>query len=136
MYKKKLLNPRRFKGITSFIASYGIYSYLPYIAVYTGGSTIPIFAACAAGFYGMLSLGDSRCVNSIEVIKDGPNEGKLKLNVSKSILLSDNIIVDIRDIHSVVSLGNDDMGDDDNENNIIAVKKHINEKSGESIDEV
>jgi hypothetical protein len=119
VYRRKLLNPRRFKGITSFIASYGIYSYLPYIAVYTGGSTIPILAACAAGFYGMLAFGESRIVNSIEVINGGANAGKLRVNVSSSILASHYIIVDIRDIHSVVSLGNNDLGDEDNENNII-----------------
>ena len=124
-----MLSPRRFKGLTSLAASFGIYSYLPYIAVYTGGSAIPIFAACAAGFYGMLAFGESRIVNSIEVINEGANSGKLRVNVSSSILASHYIIVDIRDIHSVVSLGNNDIGDDNGENNIIAVRNHIDEKT-------
>ncbi len=63
VYKRKLLNPRRLKGISAFIASYGITAYLPYIAVYTAGPTLPIFAACASGLYGMWTLAETRCVN-------------------------------------------------------------------------
>jgi len=51
------LNPKRLKGATAFLTSYGIYSYLPYIAVYTG-PTIPVVAACAAGLFGMLSFAE------------------------------------------------------------------------------
>ena len=73
VYKKKFLNPRRLKGVSAFIASFGIYSYLPYIALYSGGTTIPIFAACAAGYYGMIAFNEQETINCIEVIKDGSN---------------------------------------------------------------
>ena len=55
VYRRKLLNPKRLKGVGAFVASYSIYSYLPYIAV-SLGSTVPIVAACAAGLYGMLAF--------------------------------------------------------------------------------
>lgn len=98
--------------------------------MYTAGTTLPIFAACAAGFYGMLAFGEQRCINTISVINEGPHKGKLRINVSKTILVSKNIIVDIKDIHSVVAMGHDDLGDDDKDNNIIAVYQHIDEKTG------
>ncbi len=61
------MNPKRLKGLGAFAASYGIYSYLPYIAVYLG-STVPIVSACAAGLYGMLAFGESQIINTIKVI--------------------------------------------------------------------
>lgn len=56
--KRKTLNPRRFKGLGAFASLAGIYSYLPYLTVYVG-STIPVFAMCAAGLYGMLAFAES-----------------------------------------------------------------------------
>ena len=58
VFRRKMLTPRRFKGIASFMTSYGIYSYLPYIAAYTG-PTAPILTACIAAFYGMFSFAES-----------------------------------------------------------------------------
>jgi len=57
VFRRKMLSPKRFKGISAFIASYGIYSYLPYIAA-TFGSGLPIFAACASGLYGVLAFAE------------------------------------------------------------------------------
>jgi hypothetical protein len=52
VFKRKVLNPRRVKGLTGFVSSLGIYTYMPYMAVYLG-SSIPFFAAIATGLYGM-----------------------------------------------------------------------------------
>jgi hypothetical protein len=52
------MNPKRLKGIGAFATFGYIYSYLPYLSVYVG-STVPMFAMCAAGFYGMLSFSES-----------------------------------------------------------------------------
>lgn len=71
-----MLDPARLKGLGAFAASYGIYSYLPYLAVYIG-STIPVLAACTAGVYGMLAFSDSNSINVIDVIPSGENQGKL-----------------------------------------------------------
>jgi hypothetical protein len=58
VFKRRALNPRRLKGITSFATSFGLYSYAPYLAVYLG-STVPVLGAVAAGFYGMLQFSES-----------------------------------------------------------------------------
>lgn len=58
VYKRRLMNPKRLKGVGAFAATYSIYSYLPYLAAYLG-STVPVVAACAAAFYGMLSFAES-----------------------------------------------------------------------------
>ena len=49
--------------------------------------------------------------------------------------MSKKIIVDIGDIQSVVSLHNDDLGEQDQEGNVIAVEKHIDEATGELVKE-
>lgn len=70
VFRRKALSPRKLKGLGGFAASYGIYSYLPYLAVYLG-STIPIVSACAAGLYGMLAFSETEVVNTITVIEQG-----------------------------------------------------------------
>lgn len=58
VFRRKLLNPKRIKGVGSFAATWYIYSNLPYLAVYLG-STLPVLAACAAAFNGMISFAES-----------------------------------------------------------------------------
>ena len=126
VYKRRLLNPQRIKGVGAFFASYSIYSYLPYLAV-SLGSTIPVVAACAAGIYGMLAFADQQSVNTIEVIKSGNDEGKLRINIAQSAFISKNIIADVKDVRSVVSLQNDDIGEDNLDGNVISIERHFDE---------
>lgn len=135
VYKRKTLNPRRVKGLGAFATTWGIYSYLPYLSVYFG-STFPILAACTAGLYGMFAFSESQIVNTIKVIEEGDHKGKLLINIGLSPFASKNIIADIKDIQSVVSLGNDDIGEDDRENNVISIQSYIDETSGQNIDEL
>lgn len=57
IYKRRMLNPRRLKGLGALAASYGLYSYLPYIAV-SAGPTLPVVAAALAGLYGMFAFSE------------------------------------------------------------------------------
>lgn len=97
VYLRKTLSPKRLKGLGAFATTFGIYSYLPYIAVYTG-PTAPILGACFAGLYGMFSFAESQAVNSIEFIKGGENSGKVLINVALSPFTSKNIIADVQDV--------------------------------------
>ena len=40
------------------------------MAVYVG-STVPIFAACAAGVYGLLAFAESNNINVIDIVDSG-----------------------------------------------------------------
>lgn len=57
------------------------------------------------------------------------------ITIGTSAFASRNIIVDIKDIQSVVSLHNDDIGDDDKEGNLAMVSRHICEATGEVVEE-
>lgn len=48
-----------------------------------------------------------------------------------SPFVSKDIIVDVRDIHSVIQLHEDNLGEDDVEGNVLDVKKFIDADSGE-----
>jgi hypothetical protein len=64
---------------------------------------VPILAACAAGLYGMRAFSESEVVNSISYIsEESDHRGKLLINIASSPFTSRNIIVNVRDIHSVV----------------------------------
>jgi predicted PurR-regulated permease PerM len=52
-----MLDPKKLKGIGALATTYGLYSYLPYIAAITG-PTLPILTACFTGLYGMLAFSD------------------------------------------------------------------------------
>jgi len=72
VFKRRVLSPKRLRGVGALVASWKIYAYLPYLAVYLG-STVPLVTACAAGLYGMLAFADSETINEIRVIDSGEN---------------------------------------------------------------
>jgi hypothetical protein len=125
VYRRKALSPKRLRGITAFAATYGIYAYLPYMAVFTG-STVPIFAACMAALYGVNSFSETNYINSIRVV----DNGKLEINVALSPFASKNITTDIKSVKSVVSIGHDDMGEEDQEGNLIRVDSYVDGATG------
>ena len=101
VFRRRALSPRKLKGVGSFLASYGFYSYAPYLAAYMG-ATLPVLGAVAAGLYGMLAFSESQIINTITIIKDGSqNHGKLLINVGTSAFSSSDIIADVRDIVNV-----------------------------------
>jgi len=129
VFKRRLLNPSRVRGIGGFAFSWGIYSYLPYLTIYFG-TTLPILAACSAGLYGMLSFSESQVVNTIKVIDQGEHYGKLDIAVAVSPFVSKHILVDIRDVKSVVPLPNDDLGVENRDGNVLLISKHIDLATG------
>ena len=134
VYRMRTLNPRRFKGLGAFISAYGMYSYAPYIAVYLG-ATAPLLGAVAAGLYGMLSFSESQFVKSITLIRDGSeNHGKLLLEVGLSALTSTEFIVDVKDIHSIISLGDDDLGVEGKDGNVLRLKRYFDKASNQWVE--
>ena len=124
VFKRKALNPRRLKGLGAFVSSFGLYSYAPYLAVYCG-ATLPMLGAVFTGLYGMLSFSESQIVNSIKIIKDGSeNNGRLLIQVGNSAFTCSDIIVDVKDVMSVVALGDDDYGDDGTDGNVLRLTRH------------
>jgi hypothetical protein len=85
------------------------------------GPTIPLFALAATTFYGMRSFNEAEFVSSIESLENG----ELKITVQKSPFVSYTITTNIKNVQSVCSLGEDDIGADDCEGNIINVSHFV-----------
>lgn len=129
VFRRKTLNPRRLKGLTAFASSFGLYTYAPYLAVYFG-TTVPMLGAVVAGLYGMLSFSESQIVNSIKLIKDqSEHHGRLNITIGESAFNSKDIIVDVKDVHSIVALGNDDYGEDGQDGNVLRVKRYFDKEN-------
>jgi hypothetical protein len=50
----------------------------------------------------------------------------LNITVGDSAFTSSNIIVDVKDIFSIVALGNDDFGEDGTDGNVLRIRRHYN----------
>ena len=125
VFKRRLLNPRRLKGVGALASSFYLYSYAPYLAV-TLGSTLPVVGALATAVYGLLAFAESQVVNSITLIKDGSeNHGRLRITINETIVASSEIIVDPKDIKSVVALGDDDLGEDNKDGNVLYIRRYF-----------
>ena len=133
VFKRKLLNPKKLKGFGALGASLYVYNYLPYIAAYFG-PTLPLLALSAGTIYGLMAFAETQIINSIKVISEGEHKGKLEINVGTSVVGSHNIIVDVKDIQSVISLNNDDLGES-GDGNVVTVAKYINPTTGELVEE-
>lgn len=120
------MNPRRIKGVGAFASAYGLYAYAPYLTIYLG-TTFPMLGAVALGLYGMLAFSESKIINSISIIDDEESEhhGRLIVTVGESAFRTSEIVVDVRDICSIVALGNDDLGNDNVDGNVLRIKQHF-----------
>ena len=74
------------------------------------------------------------CVNTIGIINDGEHAGKLKFNVSDSLISSRDLIVSVKDVHSMISLSNDDIGEDDIEHDYIQLQNFLDVSTGETVE--
>jgi len=68
-------------------------------------------------------------VNTIEMMEDG----LLKFNVSDSLVGSKDIIVSVQDTHSLISLSNDDQGEEDIESNYLELSNYKDMSTGEVV---
>jgi hypothetical protein len=60
----------------------------------------------------------------------------LRINVAQSAFTSKNIIADVKDVRSVVSLANDDIGEDNLDGNVITIQKYFDEQTGQNVENV
>ena len=68
-------------------------------------------------------------------MRDGENSGKLLINVGDSAFTSSDIIVDAKDVKSIVALGNDDFGEDGNDGNVLSIDRYLCKTKGTWIDQ-
>lgn len=119
VFKMKMMTPSRLRGVLSFGAAAAVYSHwLPVTMAL--GATVPSLGVAAAAVYGMSQFKENNVISAIESAVDG----HLKITIQKSPLVSTTITCAIRDVRSICALGDDDMGADDVNGNIVHVAQY------------
>lgn len=134
VFKRKQMDPTKLKGLGCFGLTGFIYAYYPYVAMHFGQSfsTLAMGATAVAGMH--LVAHREPIINTIEVIKQGEHSGKLQINYQETLLSSKSIIAPVSNVMGLASLGNDDLGEDGVENNILNVDNYLDAATGETID--
>lgn len=70
-------------------------------------------------------------INRIEWVREGADAGRLRLTISTSPFTSTQIIADQSLTQGILSLSNDDMGENDIENNLVEIMNFRNAKTNE-----
>ena len=119
------MSPSKLYGLTYFGAAGFCYSSFTTLALHFG-STATTTGITAAVLAGMWSFNEKDIINTIEMVKDeGPHHGKLKFNISTGPLFtSRDVYAEVNDVQSLMSLGNDDQGEEDIDANVVQIDKH------------
>ena len=95
------------------------------------GPTATAIGIVALSLYGAAAFADRGTISQIDFVQEGEFVGCLRLKVAKSPFFSYTIIAKLKDTRSVCAVGNDDLGADDVEGNVLEVAEYIDEATGE-----
>ena len=130
VFKKKLMSANRLKGVGSFgLAGFAWANLVPLSLMV--GPTLPAVGIACTALYGIIQFNEVDNINEIKVVRDGDHAGMLELTINVSPFRSSKIYAQPRHIRSVVALGNDDIGADDTEANLIDISEYIDGNTGE-----
>ena len=119
IFKARALTRSRVKGVVSIGASIAAYKKLTMLTLMLGPMA-PVAAIVGTAVYGMNQFAEQDTIATIEHLEGG----NLKFKVNKTPFVSYSITCHQNDIVSVCSIGDDDMGADDVEGNILHVAKY------------
>ena len=127
------MDPYKLKGLGYFGVAGLTYSKFSVLALHFG-QTLPFLGMVGTALAGMSNLTEKNKINSIEWVKEGEHKGKLKFNVSTGPFTSRDLLVDTNHTQGVLSLNNDDAGEEDLETNLVELKNFIDCSSGETVE--
>lgn len=114
-----MLNENRVKGLVALgLSGYAWTNF--YVLAGVLGSFLPSVAIAGSAVYAMSRFSETNTINTIESL---PN-GELKISYFVTPLKTASITCHVNDTHSVCALGNDDLGAEDVESNLLAIRKH------------
>ena len=151
IYKKKMMNEQKLKGVGFFGIAGLAYAYYPYVVASLGQTwtTSLMTAACLSGMY-MMRQNDP-IISAIGIVPEDSEEFQ-KMNggnmvnfnyeaerpyyftVSDNLLTSRVLYVNVANINSQISLNNDDIGEDDIDSNYINLHNFRDTSTGEIVE--
>lgn len=139
IYKKKMMNEQKLKGVGFFGIAGLAYAYYPYVVASLGQTwtTSLMTAACISGMY-MMRQNDP-IISAIGIVPEDSEELNYEeerpyyFTVSDNLLTSRVLYVNAADINSAISLSNDDIGEDDIDSNYINLSNFRDTSTGEIV---
>ena len=130
VFKQKFLSPTKVKGLAAFGLAAGTYAHLTTLSLMLG-PTAPAIGIVALGMYGASAFNERDVITQIDYIQEGDQAGALRIKIAKSPLQTYSIIANVKDTRSICALGDDDLGADDVEGNILQIHSYVDEATGE-----
>lgn len=93
------------------------------------GPTIPMIGIVGAAMVGARALNEQQTISKIEYVKEGEFKNLLRVTVNKSPFSSYTCIMNPRFTKSVCAVGQDDVGADDAEANILSASEYLDEST-------
>ena len=125
------MSPNKVKGVMAFGGAALAYSQWGVLTMMMGPAA-PAVGIVALAAYGAGRFAERNTISQIDFVREGEHSGKLRLKITKSPIMTFNIVTDAKCIRSICSLGNDDFGEDNLEGNIVEVDEYLNEETGET----
>jgi len=132
-FKHKALNPRRVKGLAAFGFAGYTWTHLVSLKLLLG-PTAPLVGIVSSLLYGLTAFNERSLISAIVPISEGQFAGKVRVTIQESPIVSRSIVVDPRVVRSIASLGDDDMGEEDTEGNIVEIDSAFDEATGNPIE--
>lgn len=124
IFKRKTLAWDRFTGVTYFGVAGLTYAYFPLVSSFLG-SNLTMLGVTGTSLYGMMTFVENNVINSISLVKEGEHQGKIKINVSNSLISSRDIFADAKDTKALFSHSTDDYADNAVENNVVYCSTYL-----------
>ena len=123
IFRAKTLTPRKLQSVFAFGAAIAAYTHLVPLTLLIG-PTLPYVGIAGAIAYAARGVSEGNYISRMEWVREGDHRNSLRIRVQTTPFVGHTIIANPSKMRSVVSLGNDDMGADDDEGNIIEIKEY------------
>ena len=129
VFKMKALSASRLKGIGGLTFAALAYSNLATLSLMLG-PTLPMISIVGAAMVGARALNEQGMISRIDYLAEGEFKNQIRVTVNKSPFSYSTVIMNPKNTMSLCALGDDDMGGDDLEGNILFAKEYIDEATG------
>ena len=95
------------------------------------GPTLPCLGIVGAAMVGARALNEQNMVSKMEYVTEGEFKNQIRVTVNKSPFVSTTLIMNPKHTKSLCALGQDDLGEDDAEGNILHATEYYDETTGQ-----
>jgi len=130
IFKQKMLSPRKLKGVAAFGIAGSAYASFTTLSLMLGPTAPAV--GIVAPMYGTSAFDERGTITQIDYVAEGEHAGSLRMKIAKSPFMTYSVIAKVNETKSVCAVGDDDLGADDVEGNVLSCDSFIDEATGET----